>query len=207
MYKYSEKTAATILRKLLKVNEGKRKNLSFTWIDENRSQCACDGYRAFRLQAIVPGLPDLPDGETPFDLKRVYETVDLSKHEYLTVPTDAELEALAAEDKANKTRSGYENNEGKRRGLYFFGNGLPVVNLDYLRDALKVLPDATISYNPENILSPLYLSSARGDAIILPVRRFGEADNSRRPWSPVQKTGKTLPVFSLNQFAAVFAAC
>ena len=207
MYKYSEKAAAGIIRKLLKAAaKTGRGNLAYTWIDSAGMQCMTDGFRAFRLLSVMPGLPDLPNGEKPFDLKRVYDSVEINRYEFLPVPGDDEIEALIAEDKPFKTRYGYEDNASKRRGFYFFGDGKPVVNLEYLRDMLKVFPDAAILYNPENPLSPLYVNSSAGDGLLLPVRLIGHEDFSPRAWKPLKKAGRIAPVYSLNQFAARFAS-
>lgn len=185
MKKYSEKAAAAVLNSVLKYtrNNDCREALWYAWQDVDGRQCVIDGFRAFRLAVPVEGVPQMPEGMTPVDLPRVYEGAERGALREIPAPTPAELAALAAYDRAHG---------GALRYMYMFGEGLPVVNLAYLRDALKVFPDARLFVR--DVISPVILKSTHGDGLILPIR----IDDRFRKRREV--------VYSLSTFAQRYAA-
>lgn len=59
--------------------------------------------------------------------------------------------------------------EGKITRYYDFGEGLPLVDAELLRDVLSLMPDAKATYN--NLQSAIQFNSSIGRAILMPVRR------------------------------------
>ena len=202
---FNEKTAASIIGKMLKQKELKsRPAMQHTWIDEQGRQCSCDGFRAYRLNMPVAGLPDMPAELNAVPLEKIFP--DVAKMQALDTPALAELDALIADDNAHKTatkkgRVFYDDDE-KRRGFYTYGAEKPVVNIHYLRDMLRIFPDAKTYYT--NALAPLLFISQYGDAVLLPVRYSGENADKRPTPAPAKKAAA--PAFSLASFAARYAA-
>ena len=208
---YNEKAAAETIKRLFKgLNKRKetREDLYKTWIDDKGRQCACDGFRAYRLNKPIAGLPDA--GKPVLALEKCFPALDdFRKAE--NVPSLDDLKALMDDDKAHtvKTRRGVpEYDDNQPRGLYFFqGDGAPAVNAEYLRDMLRLFPDAEI-YWKANSFSPLYFKSANGDGILLPCRcdpALRPAGGCRPIPAPRMKERPAAPAFSLGQFAARYA--
>ena len=199
MRNYTEKTAAAVIVRLLRetAKEG-RENLKFTWIDKDGRQCACDGFRAYRLKTPVPGLPDMPENVQPINLEMVYGGPEKNAVKPLDAPSLEDVKSLLLHDK--------EEPDPNRRGCYFFGPGLPVVSIKYLRDMLQIFPDAVFTWS--STVSALLVKSQYGDGLLLPVRiksKDGEpVDDSPRPIPGKKKPAA--PAFSLAAFAARFAA-
>ena len=212
MEKYTEKKAAATILRLLKRADKAREALHYTYIDDNGRQCCLDGFRAFRLDTPVAGLPSMPDGVKPFPLHTIYEKFSPMNQRELPAPDPDELAALAADDEEKYLGGGkYEDNDDKRRGLYCFGEGLPVVNLGYLRDVYKVFPDAELY--AENVISPIYIKSQYGDGLLLPIRWMHglntparrPVDGLKKPARKAERTSRKSSAFSLDAFAARFA--
>ena len=203
MYSYfNEKTAANVIKSMIRA-KNVREDLRTTWIDDNGRQCACDGYRAYRIKAPIAGLADA--GKTVINLDKIFPQ-DMGEFKQLDAPTLDELNALADDDKAHtiRTRKGQTvYDDDAPRGVYMFGNDeKPVVNLAFLRDMLKLYPDAEIYY--KNNVSILYFKSAGGDGALLPIRY--DKPRARRPIpAPRTKSKPAAPAFSLAQFAARYA--
>lgn len=182
--KYSEKAAFKVVNGMLDYcrRHEKRELLQYSWIDSEGRQCALNGYIAFRLASPLEGLPEMPDGETPIDLARVFPRLDGLRE--LQTPDAAEVAALIAYDRQHDSR---------RRYMYSFGPGLPVVNSLYLRDMLTVYPDARFYFS--NIISPVLVISEHGDGVILPIRVATDEMQQRREI-----------IYNLSTFAQRFAA-
>ena len=73
MKRFSEKAAAATIARILKKADKAREALHYTWIDDKGRQCALDGFRAFRLDTPIAGLPGLPANIQPFPLHTIYE--------------------------------------------------------------------------------------------------------------------------------------
>ena len=184
MKKYSEKTAAAVLNGVLK--EARcyaREALWYSWCDADGRQCVVDGFRAFRMAAPVEGVPDMPEGMTPINLAAIYDMAQAGTMQELEAPDLADLDALIAYDRKCSSRE---------RNLYMFGPGAPVVNAKYLRDALKVFPDARLFCR--GTINGIVFKSEYGDGLLLPVRIAGDLSRERRKI-----------VYNLATFAARFA--
>lgn len=213
MKRFSEKAAAATIARILKKADKAREALHYTWIDDKGRQCALDGFRAFRLDTPIAGLPGLPANIQPFPLHTIYEKLAPMNMRELPRPEPDELAALAADDKKYKLKGGryYEDDEKHVRGDYCFGEGLPVVNLEYLMDVYKVYPDAELYF--ENVVSPIYIKSQYGDGLLLPIRYMhGLNTPARREWKHLkpaavkpERTPKSSAAYSLDAFAARFA--
>lgn len=160
MKQYSEKAAAAVISAMLKQAQAKdfRENLKYTWTDEAGRQCAADGVLLFRLEKPIAGLPEMPDGLTPINLKPIFDSVKTLRE--LPTPKAADVAALIAYDRQHK--------KVYKRYLYMFGEGMPAVNILMLRDVLKVYPDA--QFYAGECLGPVIVKSEHGDGIIMPVR-------------------------------------
>ena len=172
MNKYSEKTAAAVLNGVLKeARKHARQALWYSWRDAEGRQCVVDGFRAFRLAAPLAAVEDMPENfATPVDLAKVYAEAEKGGDmRELDAPKLADVEALIAFDRQCSSRE---------RGLYMFGPGLPVLNVKYLRDALKLFPDARL-YSC-GVLCGVIVKSVHGDGLILPVRVSGPISYKRR---------------------------
>ena len=178
--KFSEKTASKTVLSMITGDVYGGDSLRYTFTDDAGRVCALDGFRAFRIAAPLEGLPVLPDGLAHVDLGRVYpnaaDMIELEKPDLL------ELDALISYDRKHG---------GKMAFTYRFGKGLPVLNAIYLRDALRVFPDARLFYK-DNI-SPVLFISEHGDAVVLPIR-VDDANRERRKI-----------IWSLSTFAAKYA--
>ena len=163
-----EANAARTISALLKANkkDSGRTALHYAWIDGKGRQCVCDGFRAFRLNEALP-LEERPaDAGDPLNLDKVVPDIR-NGYAAVALPSAKEVKAFIALERAAKGR--------KVSLVWDFGKGKPAVNAAYLLDLLNVLPDATEIYcgGP---FAPLYAKSARGDAVLLPVR--SEAKNA-----------------------------
>ena len=188
--KYTEKTAAAVLGKLLRSTQKEpREFLRYAWIDEAGRQCCADGFRAYRLNKPVANLPVIPARLKPLDLGRIYP--DAKERREIPLPCLEDVKAVCAADRANK--------DEPRRYQFPLGDGLPVLDPRFLRDMLQLFPDARCYVCGQ--FSPVLFVSEHGDGLIMPMRTTNT--------SPRQIPGKAaprLPVFSAAQFAARFAA-
>lgn len=180
---YSAKTAQKVIHDMLTgAVLGDRECLRYTFTDDAGRVCALDGFRAFRVAAPVEGLPVMPEGLTPVDLARIWP--DRNGMKPLEKPDLTELDALISYDRKHAKAPG--------RYMFKFGKGLPVVNASYLRDALRVYPDARLFYKDN--FTPVLVLSEYGDGVVLPCRVSDE-----------QRERRTV-IYSLSTFAARFAA-
>ena len=142
-YYFSEKTAARLMNSVLK--GATRDFLKKSWIDSAGRHCACDGFRAYRLNVPVPGVPD-QDAAQGIDLNRVFPAfIDESKE--LDLPPLADLRAMIQEDRRAKPKRGETISTLAGSNIYTFGLSdtgaqLPAVNLKYLADFMLLFPDA-----------------------------------------------------------------
>lgn len=129
-------------------------------------QCACDGFRAIRLNTPID-LPAAP-GPCAMDIGRLFAEARHNATTPLETPTLGELKTyikiIKAENKAK-----YGKGANKKTILWDFGKDRPAVNAVYLLDILTAFPDAAITCG--TMTDPLYFSHADGEAILLPVRR------------------------------------
>ena len=189
--KYTEKTAAAIIGKMLRsMKKEPREALKYTWIDGAGRQCSCDGFRAYRLNKPVAGLPDMPANLRGIDLDKVFP--DARDMREIALPDFDDIKALCTADRANKHE--------KQRYQFPMGDGLPVVNPLYLRDMMQMFPGARCYVS--GLYNPLLFVSEYGDGVLLPLRN-ASATPRQIPGKPA---AQRFPVYSAAQFAARFAA-
>ena len=199
---YDEKTAARIFIALLNAVDGNKERLKKSWIDSAGRMCVCDGFRAYRLNTPIAGVPDQEAGSAP-DLDKVFPAT-LADYKPLNLPTLAEIKAMQEEDKRAKKRGETVSN------VFTFGadeNGqqLPAVNINYLADTLQIFPDVIAYYTKPT--SPIVFKDKNGDAILLPIRISGGSsiDPMKRRTVTVQPKNDKVPAFGLRTFAAIYA--
>lgn len=149
----------------------RRPSTQGAWIDKDGKQCLCDGMTGVRLNSAFD-LTEAPEPECGdrFDLGAVIRPVRLNSVA-LKSPS-AELRAKIKSDRAEykaSNRSKYESFVP----TYDFGEGLPLVNAEYLLDMIELFPDCEI-YAHENPYSPIYFKSTAGEAVLCPIRRRSE---------------------------------
>ena len=164
--RFTAKKAYNAFERVLKQAAYYNKAPKYVWIDRNGLQCVTDGFRAYRLGGICQpelpaGLPGPPRDAQPPDLDYFFPPLDLEDMIPLPVPSLDELKEAI--------KRGFD---GHYRYPYDFGEGLPLLNAVYLRDALTLFPDAKLfCYKKRTTVSPVRLQSGYGDAIIFPIRK------------------------------------
>lgn len=189
--KYTEKTAAAIINKMIRsMKKDSHEALHYTWIDGAGRQCCCDGFRAYRLLKPVANVPDMPARLKGIDLDRIYP--DARNMREITLPDFEDVKAICAADRANKHEP--------RRYQFPMGDGLPVVNPLYLRDMMQMFPGARCYVS--GLYNPILFISEHGDGLVLPIRNA----NTTPRQIPGAPGAPRVPVYSAAQFAARFAA-
>lgn len=140
------------------------KRLAYPWTDEQGRQILCDGFRLARLNEPLP-LPERPKGLG--DLSAfivVLQSAINSRSERLEAPEASKLSAYVKMVKPTLPKDG--------AAKWDFGDGLPMVDAQYLLDMLTLLPGATLYCTGKNpLISPIYFESESGDGVLLPVRK------------------------------------
>lgn len=189
--KYTEKTAVSIIGKMLRsLKNEPRESLRYTWIDGAGRQCSCDGFRAYRLIKPVAGLPDMPANLRAIDLNKIFP--DARDMREITLPAFEDVKALCTADRANK--------DAQQRYQFPLGEGLPVVNLLYLRDMMQMFPGARCYVT--GLYNPILFVSEHGDGVVLPMRNASTTPRQ----IPGKASAPRVPIYSAAQFAARFAA-
>lgn len=124
--------------------------------------CVCDGFRGVMLSE-KPDLQEVPG----MDLLKCFGSYNYS----MVLPEISELKAhIKIEKAAHKGEKGYI-------AKYDFGEGLPMVNAEYLLNMMQIFPkvekvEIDKGYRPE--LSPLYFfDETTGEkGILLPVKKY-----------------------------------
>lgn len=129
------------------------------WIDGEGRQCFCSGAFAVRLNTPLEGLPEIPEKVEPINYASLFAPQALPSRD-LPLPSLGDLKiCMAAQNKPPK---------GKAK-TYDFGDGLPFVDAEILKNLLTLLPGATARNDKE--LGCIYLSAEAGDAILMPIRK------------------------------------
>lgn len=123
--------------------------------------CVCDGVRGVAL-AEKPDLPEVAG----MDLLKCFGSYNFS----MALPEISELKAhIKIEKAAHKGEKGYTVK-------YDFGEGLPMVNAEFLLDMMQIFPkvervEISKEYRPE--ISPLYFfdETAGEKGILLPMKK------------------------------------
>lgn len=194
---FNAKTAARLINSMItSKNNSTREALRHTWIDKCGRMCACDGFRAYRLNVPVAGCPEI-DAEKTIDLEKVYpKTIDDKK--LLDLPSLADARAMLAQDRKKKEK-------GQKSFLFPFGfdeNGsaLPAVDLRYLIDIMTLFPNARAYYT--DTVRPIVFKDDNGDALLMPIRQFTPQPRRKAP-API--ITDSTPAIGLRAFAALYA--
>ncbi len=187
---------ATIMEKMFK--GATQEKLKGAWMDENGRQCVCDGFRAYRLKTAIP-LTMIDEKLTPLALEEVIDPL-IGRRENILIP------APSVKDLKERIALNRAQNGRKAATLYDFGRGLPVVSARFLLEMLTVFPDAKI-YST-GLLSPLYITSERGDGVLLPVRanKTDEQPTAATIIASAQHKNPEAPEISLRDLAIIAAA-
>lgn len=126
---------------------------------------AIDGFRAYISSKV---LEDVPMAENPPTDK---QTLDL--YDSLLKPFE-KCDPYKIDNIKPLERPAIEDLKGLKE--YDFGEGKPVLNARFLREALQTFPDAELDYlESKRGLSPVHFHSGfLGDAVILPIRKGRE---------------------------------
>ena len=197
-------SAVTAISRMLKAAGKSREALGYTWTDKAGRQLMTDGFRAYRLNDPMP-LPEKPANMDAPDIASLFETTQRRENVPLESTDRNALKAFITVEKAN----------GQRAPLWDFGPGLPAVNAQYLHDLLTVFPDAKLfaAKNDPKCVSPIYATSERGAALLLPIRMASKEAAAQPTAAPVEaakpgsaaKTPREKTV-SLSAFARIAAA-
>ena len=156
------RTAA--LRILRYLPKDKLEQFGGAWTDEMGHQFFTNAYMGLRLNRPLP----LPEVKRQKSMETVIEERPAGLVEIEFPYTMAQLKAMRSSHAAEqKLRPKGE----KQKPLYTFGEGKPAVDLNFLIDALEILPGATLLEKAGGgCTSPLYLESPDGLGLICPVR-------------------------------------
>lgn len=162
-YKSNVKASALRVLKLYSGNDSCRPTLGKAQVKDNYIEI-CDGFRGVRFNKDTA--PDLltnePDAAYP-DLDSIYS--EASKQSIvITLPTLSTLLTYITTEKAKKRA-----NKDKTPVLYELSNN-QVVNAEYLRDMLQVLPHCEAYGHSTNNYAPIYFKASTGVGILLPMR-------------------------------------
>lgn len=149
-------TAYSAFKRIIKSVPDFRKDYQGVWYDADGRQCVCDGYHAIRLNNPVEGFETVKGMELDKVFPQDHELVQA-----LPMPTPGEL-------KINKKK--YESWRGAPC-YYDFGEDLPRVNANYLKNIMDCLPDAKAYVTDHPLTGPIVFKSEKGDALLLPVRK------------------------------------
>ena len=121
---------------------------------------------AYSLVKLIEPLPVMPCKNTNGLPDYIYCLNNARENNGAAVnlPTIAELTAYIKERKAEKVK----------HISYDFGEGLPLVNAQYLLEIITLIPDAAcITSKKSPLTSALYFKSAAGEGLLLPERKRG----------------------------------
>lgn len=168
MKRYTDKKAAIYCNKVLSRVPGDRPELLNAWSDNFNRWFVCDGFRAYRLESepdglrVVLGVHYSPSNRVRYE--KVQSSVegmfDARFTDYVSeIPVDFDAVIAAAKRRDDCTID--------------LGEDFPVVNAKYLREAMEMLPGGKVycQNNSRRMVSPIYVKSPDGIALILPIRR------------------------------------
>ena len=149
-------TAYSAVKRFIKGCSDSRPALKGVWYDADDRQCMCDGYHVLRLKNHVDGFETVPGMDLDKCFPKDYDLVA-----ELPMPTPGEL-------KIKKKK--IENYRGAKN-VYDFGDDLPLVCADYLKNIMDCLPDARAYVTDHPLTGPIVFKSDKGDALLLPIRK------------------------------------
>ena len=163
-----ELSALKAAQRILKnARDDGRVALAYPWTDKQGRQVVCDGFRLARLNEPLP-LPERPADLKYINYPAFLEPAIQSRSERLEAPEASKLSAHIKIVKPTLPKGGVVK--------WDFGDGLPMVNAQYLLELLALLPGASLYCTGKNpLISPIYFESESGDGVLMPVRK-GQPD-------------------------------
>lgn len=139
--------------------------------DLDGCQVVCDGFRLFRLNRSIGLAPEYMNGDAENYKSLVNRIIaQATKNaESLPIPEPCELDAFIKEGKAAR-----KLHKDKSALMWDFGDGLPAVNAEYLRDVLTVY-GADVKLYSNGFINPIYIISDAGDGVICPIKKAARA--------------------------------
>ena len=158
--RYTDKKAAKYFNRLIGELDG---DLANAWGDNFGRWYACDGYRAYRVERKPDGLEEIwsvkkcdpkKRDETRMKIEEMFDREKMSN--LLEIPVEL----------ADVPTSGAKE--------YDPGDNFPVINRQYLREAMEMLPGGKVycENGPQRMIRPVYVISDDGVALILPIRTW-----------------------------------
>ena len=156
------RTAA--LRLLRYVPADKLEQYGGAWTDEHGHQFFMNTYIGLRLNSPLP----LPEVERQKAMEKVIQERPSGLEELPVRETLAELKTMRSRYNAEQKLLPKSQ---KQKPLYSFGEGKPAVDVNFLIDALEILPGATIlAKRGGSCTAPVYMEGPEGIGLICPVR-------------------------------------
>lgn len=176
--RFTEETAAAVCKRLLKDAVKCRADLAYGWTDDKGRQCFSDGYRGYRFNNALPGLPWKEEHAAASALAQVFAPLDAGG--LVEMPTP-DADAVKSFVEAHKRG-------GEFIGVpYDLGDLLPMVNPLFVLDALRLFPGAVwyvLPDLPKRITSPVFLVHENGTACILPVYNRAKLERVKAAQQP-----------------------
>lgn len=167
--RYTDKKAAKYCNKVLANVTSDHPALADPWHDNFNRWFVCDGYRAYRLNKQPDGLMV---HWSVLTLSAVMRNKFIMVHNAVESMFDADiLEKISEVPTTYETvMDVYRNSDD---GTIDLGEDFPVVNVKYLCEAMEMLPGGKVycTDSAKRMISPVYVISPDGVALILPIRR------------------------------------
>lgn len=159
MNKTELRSATSAANKIIKLTPEVRKDYAGCFYDKQGRQIIISQYIALRLNEHLP----VPEAKIPFG--------NANNFFLSCCENTKELDLLSLKDLKDYIQS---KSGGRKFVIYDFGEGLPMVKSEYMLLIYKVLgqQNLTAKVNKDKgETMPIYFSSDRGDAILMPVRK------------------------------------
>lgn len=133
----------------------------------NGSQVFTDGFMVVALNNPLQGIETASEQDTPQAVRSVYNVRSASPTDKpLDLPSRAEIVTYIATHKPAKKGRHYSEPV-----MYDFGEGLPLVNAEFLLDLMDALPELVVYYDAKHPTAPLYGVSPAGFGVLCGMRR------------------------------------
>jgi hypothetical protein len=150
------------------IKEAKKESWSGQYhgaIIQNGEQYVCDGRRIIhpKTPLDIPAAPDTCKNDMAEAIRGARGDAGLR----LDLPSIASLKAFI---KVKTAERQYTGGRKTKPIEYDFGEGLPMVNAQYLLDILTAFPDAT-AYTGDSTTHMVYFTASEGEAALCPIRK------------------------------------
>lgn len=140
----------------------------------NGRQIVIDGVRLFSITDRVELAPEYTATEKD-DVKlfgEIYAEQQYKMYNHFVGLTRKKAKTALTAPDAKTLKEYIKANRQKRseRVVYDFGDGFPLVNAEYLLDALTIYGDDAKLY-AGGLTDGIYIKSERGDGVIMPIRK------------------------------------